>query len=447
MRLYVEKIIIVAAVLGLLSGISAAKVKIADKIFLDAEFRPRLEIDGRDFSEETGWDSYSTFRARLGLELDGFIENTSIYMMIGDSRLMGYSDPYLMGKPVGPNRFDNNLGVIKAYIEARELIGCGSYLKVGRMSNDQGRTLIFGPGNWNVFGPRTYDGIKGGYRGGRFTVNLWHLYGKAGDRHWYSIPGDPSKYPDPALDYKRDNTLTGLDVSLLERRVNLLAFLDLDQAPLADTVHGGSHPAFSRFTVAVNLDLGKNESSRRWLDFDLAYQFGRMGHVSGEGEISGYMAAGDLGMMFYQPFKFFGGAGFHLLSGDDGLNQERVTYFYDGYSSRHRMFGHMDYFKSIPGERSLGLRDLILRGGMRLFDRLDCNLDFHYFTVEKPFASAVDGADSRVLGQELDTTLKYDIREGLKAQLGVDFFFPSEDWQGKKGEVSGFVYLLMSARI
>ena len=427
--------------------VSTAKVKITDKIALDAEFRPRLEFDDRDFSDKTGYDSYSTFRTRLGVELNGFIENTSLYLMIGDSRLMGFTNPYLTGKPVGPNRFDNNLGVIMAFIEARNIFTENLYLKIGRMSNDQGRAYLIGPGNWNIFGPRTFDGMKAGYRNGRISWNLWHFFGAAGDRHWYPAADNPLKYPNPSIDYKRDHTLTGLDVSVCERKVNFLTYLDLDQKPVADAAHGGSNAASSRYTAAVNLDLGGIERSKRWLDFDAAYQFGTEGHSSGRGNISAYMFAGDYGMMLYKPLKVFGGAGFHILSGDDSLNMDRITYFYDNYCSKHRVFGHMDYFTGLDSERSLGLQDLILRGGFSPLEGLACMLDLHHFSVQKPIKSAVDGKDAYNLGFELDTTVKYTIRKGLTAELGLDFFIPAEDWQGEDGDTSTFVYMALTAKI
>ena len=77
-----------------------SRVKIIEGINIDAEFRPRLELDGRDFDSETGFDAYSTYRTRIGLELDNLVRNTSLYIMVGDSRTMGYSDPYLTGEPV-----------------------------------------------------------------------------------------------------------------------------------------------------------------------------------------------------------------------------------------------------------------------------------------------------------------------------------------------------------
>lgn len=435
-------------ILGLLiSNAAFGKTKITNGVNLDAEFRPRLEVDGRDFSAETGYDSYASFRTRLGLELKDLIDGTVLYIMIGDSRTMGYADPYLQGEPVGPNRFDNNLGVIKAYILINDIFMKNTYLKVGRMSNDQGRALLFGPGNWNIYGPRTYDGLKAGWSPVTMAINIWHFFGLNGDRHWYSSPDDPGKVPNQSIDYKYDHTLTGIDLSFLQKRVNLLAYLDLDQNPVADTLHGGQNVAVSRLTTALYVfqEWGRSQQIRG--DLDIAWQTGTMGYIAGSANILAYMIAGDLRWTFDTQMKSWLGAGFHILSGDDGSNLSNVTWFYDKYCSKHRVLGHMDYFSSDTGIKSLGIRDLILRGGITPVKSLTCQIDLHHFSVEKPFTSMVDGNDAKILGIETDATLTYTIRKGLTITLGIDFFSPADEWQGSDADYATFTYLVLQASL
>ncbi|MFH1734405.1 MAG: hypothetical protein ABIE92_06815 [bacterium] len=353
----------VIAALTAFTTAAPGKIKVAEGIHLEAEFRPRLEIDGRDFSNDTGYDAYSTFRTRIGLELDGLIEKTKLYIMIGDSRTMGYANPYLTGDPAGPNNFDNNLGVVKAYIQVHDLFSDGLYLKIGRMSNDQGRDRLFGPGNWNFYGPRTYDGLKLGYAHDAFSLNVWNFFGANGDRHWYPSSDDPSKVPNPDVDYKHDHTLTGLDLALLDKRINLLAYLDLDQNLTADTLHDERNVAVSRITTALYAHQDWGSRKQAWGDLDVAYQLGTMGHSAGQADISAYLLAGDCGWRFEEKYKSWIGLGFHILSGDDNTDPDKVTYFYDKYCSKHQVLGHMDFFKSETGTKSLGIRDLILRGG------------------------------------------------------------------------------------
>jgi hypothetical protein len=422
------------------------RVQISENIYLDAEFRPRIEFDNRDFSSKTGNDAYTSMRIRIGLRIDDIIENTSLYLMIGDSRMLGYSNPYLTGNPPGPNGFDNNLGVNKVYIEVKDVIKQGAYLKIGRMSNDQGRSYIFGPGNWNLLGPRTYDGIKVGYSYDMLDCNLWSFFGSNGDRHWYPEADDPKKYPDTDIDYKRDHTLTGLDLSLWKKTINILLFLDLDQNPVADTINHTTNIALKRTTTAINIRWRQNPNSGHWIDFDAASQVGNMAYGAGNGEISAYMLAGDWSLHFEKPVKSWIGFGFHILSGWDG-DQDKVTYFDDNYSSKHKTFGFMDYFKNPTDIKSQGLQDLIIRAGLTPLKELDCQVDFHKFNVEKSFKSVKNGKSSNNLGYEIDTQFKYAIKSGLTTELGIDLFTPDEKWKYKPGDISTFIYLALTASI
>ena len=424
-----------------------ARVKVGEGVFIDAEFRPRYEFDDRDFNNKTGFDAYGSMRSRVGLGLENLIKNTTLYLQIGDSRMLGYSNPYLTGINPGPNGFDNNFGVVQVYIDAKDVLLPGASLKIGRMSNDQGRCIIFGPGNWNMFGPRTYDGIKLGYEFNKHTLHLWTLYGLNGDRHWYPDPRDPAKSPTASENYKCDHTLTGADLWLWSKKVNFLLFLDLDQKPVDDTITGDRYVALSRTTAAVNLQWrGKNELGH-WLDFDAAWQFGTMGFAFGSADISAYILAGDWSWHFDAPNFPWAGLGFQIHSGDDDVSRGDVKYFWDYYSSKHRFNGYMDYFKTPTGVKGNGLRDLIIRSGITPMENLSCKLELHHFSVTEPFPSAVDGSDADQLGMELDATAVYNIRKGLSVEFGLDFFMPSEEWQGKDGKTSIFSYLTFTAKL
>ena len=440
-------ILTICTILLFCTSAASARVNICERINLDAEFRPRSEFDNRDFSGETGYDAYASMRTRIGLHLENITGNTNLYIMIGDSRMMGYSNPYLTGNPPGPNGFDNNLGVNKVYIEVKDIWRRGTLLKIGRISNDQGRSYIFGSGNWNLFGPRTYDGIKVGFSDDKKAFNLWTFYGSGGDRHWYPVAGDPDKSPDQSKDYKRDHTLTGLDYSLWTKTINFLLFLDLDQKSVTDTINQTTNIALKRTTAAINVCWRKDKRHGHWIDFDAAYQLGALAHEGGNGDISAYMLAGDWSWHLDEPLKLWFGLGFHILSGWEG-EQDKVTYFYDNYSSKHKTFGLMDYFKSpTTGMKPKGLQDIILQGGITPSGSLSCNADLHRFTIEKAYQSVLDGSSSHVLGHELDMSLNYSIRNGLSMELGFDLFLPSDDWQGSSGDISTFIYAVMTSRI
>jgi hypothetical protein len=278
-------------------------------------------------------------------------------------------------------------------------------------------------------------------------VNLWHFFGAKGDRHWYSIPDDPARLPNPEIDYKHDHTLTGLDISLIEKSINFLTFLDLDQGVVTDTIRHENNAALCRFTTALNLSFKLGKASLHRIDLDLAYQFGNMAHSVGKADISACLIAGDWKWQFRARSDPWLGLGFQIHSGDDGQHPDDVTYFCDYYGSKHRVLGHMDYFLSYVGIKSLGLRGWIFRGGIKPRDELSCKFDLYQFFVDKPIQSAADQSDAYNLGQELDLTINCTVRKGLDAELGLDFFRATRDWQGPGSDVSSYFYLMMSARL
>ena len=443
-----SNVVLIFCVLLLINASKVSgKVEIAEGVTLEAEFRPRFEFDNRDFSNATGYDAYGTMRTRVGLRLENLIENTNLYLVIGDSRMLGYANPYLTGIPTGPNGFDNNLGVNKVFVEVKDIWKCGTSVKIGRMSNDQGRGLIFGPGNWNLFGPRTYDGVKIGIIDNDHSFNIWSFYGVNGDRHWYPEDEDPRRVPDSAIDYKRDHTLNGMDLSYLSNTINILLFQDLDQATISDTVKLKRNIALNRFTVAANI-AWESKNSNQQIDFDAAYQYGTKAHPGGNGKISAYMFAGDWSWHLDTPLKTWVGLGIHLVSGDDENDPDKVGYFYDNYSSKHKTFGYMDYFNNPEsGMKPRGLQNITLRGGLFPSNSLSCNAELHCFTVEEAYQSVPDSSPSHILGSELDISLNYSVRAGLSLELGFDLFLPSDDWQGSSADTSTFIYAVTTFRI
>jgi hypothetical protein len=434
----------------LFSTLVTAKVKVAEGVFLDAYFRPRLELDGLDFNSHTGFDAYSTFRTRLGITLDNLVENTTLYINIADSRTMGFNDPYLTGTPVAPNKQDENLGLDVGYIEVRELFSPGTMLRIGRMENNIGRERLFGPGNWSVFGPRSYDGIKFGYinKGLDIDIKLWSLYGRNGDRHWYYNTLYRGEAPVDTINnnYKMDHTLTGIDATVLQGKLNVMLFLDLDQNPVNNTT-GGSEVANSRWTFAGYFNHKAKDNIGLNFEMDAAYQFGKKAYSAGNADISAYLLAFDALWNFEHNLKPFAGIGLDLVSGDDSSNPDKINNFYEYYYSAHSFQGHMDLFTGTEEIKDYGLRDIIFRAGFNPLKSLKCKVDIHHFATQFDFPSEVDSSEAKELGWETDITLDYDLHKGLKARLGYDFFLPTEDWQGAGADRATFVYLELTGTL
>lgn len=216
---------------------------------------------------------------------------------------------------------------------------------------------------------------------------------------------------------------------------------------MADTLNNENNVALSRWTAALYAMHKFSEPFDHCFKVDAAYQFGTMGHPAGQADIAAYMIAGDWAVRLVEKNKAWVGLGFQIMSGDDFGNPDEVNWFYNNYASKHTILGHMDYFKSDTGEKALGIRDLIVRTGIAPFKNLLCKLDLHRFSVQEAFISLDDGSDAHLLGYEIDTNFKYQIHAGLRAELGIDFFIPSKDWQGPESDVSTFQYLVLSATL
>ncbi len=435
-----------------IGGSAQARIKLVDGVFLDAYIRPRIELDARDF-EGKGMDQYSTLRTRLGFTFENVIEDVTIYVVLGDSRSMGYSDPYNTGKPIGPNQLDDNVGMVEGWIRINHLFVQGDYLQAGRMQNNQGRNRIFGPGNWSHNGPRTYDGIKAGYETENVKFNVWSLYGLNGDRHWYPDPSQLPSYKAPydEIDYKYDHTLNGFDLRFFNEALQFLAFLDYDQAMIEDETTGEENPASARYTVAVYGGFSEEDD---WigagglrLDIDAAYQFGTVGTTAGEADISAYLLLADLAYSFGGQYAPWAGIGLDVSSGDGGGNSKEVHNFYDYYYSRHTWRGNMDYFKNPFAEPALGLQAYVARAGVSPAKDLSIKADCHYFRTEQPYVSLDDGEDAHELGVELDVTMVWKIRKGVSAEGGFDFFWPTDDWQGPDADTATFIYFAVTGKV
>ena len=434
-----------------LFGVAEAKAKVTDGILIDANFRPRLEIDHRWFDGE-GADQYATTRTSIGLTFENLIENTEIYFLMEDSRMMGFSDPYLTGYNIGMNKYDNNLGVNKAYLKVNDLLTEGFYLKIGRQDNDQGRGRIFGAGNWSFYGPRVYDGVKMGYNYLGSEINLWYFYGMFGDRHWpnnlpYSSPYYPPYYGDK---FQKDHSLIGADITMFNKRMSVLFFCDWDSYPVTITNELGyilgKYNLFTRWTGAFYYsDMIENVK----IEVDAAHQFGHQvsGYANnGKADINAFMLAGEVSYNFDIDYKPWLGIGWDIVSGEDDDPGE-ITQFYEEYYSKHRFQGRMDYFKSMGSIKENGLNDFFFIAGIQPVDFMTNMLELHFFRTQYAYASAVNQEASYDLGYEVDITNDFKIRKGLKSRLGINFFLPNEDWQGEDAKNAWFIYWSMTAEI
>lgn len=407
---------------------------IGEGLYLDGYMRYRFESDGRDFNRETKHDTYSTMRTRLGFRAEDVVENTTFYLMIGDSRRMGFSDPFMAGTNICPNSFNNDLGVIQVYMEVSDFLNNSLTLKIGRMENNVGRNRIFGPGNWSHNGPRTFDGLSLKYTHPKFSVRMFNFWGFGGDRHW----------EEPSLN--EDHYLTGIDGIFFENHFHLLLLWDKDNKPVLDTTRQKYNDTLSRYLIAGYFSRTQEflDNGYFGIDLDLAYQFGEQAYSGGVADISAYILTWDITYRNESKKKPWLGIGMDISSGDDVNDPGEINNFTADYFSKHSLQGHMDYF-TCSSSTLLGLKSFILRCGLEPTEKFTIQADLHWFSYGKDYTSLKDGSGKKFLGNEIDITSGIFLREGLSAIIGFDMFFPSKHWKGNDAEPGYFYYMSLKA--
>lgn len=410
-----------------------AQIKIADGMFLDGYIRYRSEWDGKDFESSTDMQSYSTMRTRIGLKAVDLVENTTVYLLIGDSRTLGHADPYLSGGHIGPNELDNNIGAVKAYLEIRDFFHPHLTLKLGRMENNMGRSRFFGPGNWNVYGPRTHDGFSLKYSTDAASIRLFNFWGYGGDRYW-ATPQEES-----------DHKLIGLDARFLNEDLQFLLLRDVDDRPV--TMFNGNRidKTLDQYTLLTHFRYTARE---RWSLFgDAAWQFGKRGLFHGNADVNAYMIAAEVKYNFDMQHKPWIGAGFDITSGDDspysGFNKS--TFFRADYHSKHSYQGIMDYFECVDSNYP-GIENLFIKFGFSPVESANVQIDLHRFTAQRTIYGIESWPNGNSFGYELDTRTTVSLRQGLGMQYGLSAFWASDEWQGPDADTALFSYISIVCR-
>jgi len=149
-------------------------------------------------------------------------------------------------------------------------------------------------------------------------------------------------------------------------------------------------------------------------------------YFRGQTDISSYMLYANLACNF-EPFEL--SVNTDLLSG----TKEASTYKYytdykefntfdNPYSTRHSIFGYMDYFNDIrKSTKNLGVNDYFLRIIYTPKSPYYGQLDLHYFSTNQPY-SMPDNSLKSDLGIELDFVFRYIFMKDVSVEWGGGIF-------------------------
>ncbi|NQS97397.1 MAG: alginate export family protein [candidate division Zixibacteria bacterium] len=389
-----------------------ADIPITEKLSIDGNMRYRIEVDGRDFNNDTGLLEYSCLRTQLGFKAQAS-DQVMIRIKFKESRYLGTTGSNMKSTSV--------IDLLEGYILVRNFIGLPVDLQLGRYEFLCGRRRIHGNGAWNNFGPRTFDGFRLLYKGQEIQCNFF--YAKIVERGFTAqLP-----YTGDSFDL-HDRNLFGLDGKLMNGEIQPLLVVDWDARKYVE------NPSLI-ITPAV---YAKCKMCAVEFDLDLAYQFG----TRNDKDLSSWIAAADINYSFKAKLKPTIGFGVDIASGTDAKDAaagEDHT-FYTPFMSRHTFKGYMDYYKDVTE----GLIDAIFRIGISPGKDARLRLDIHNFSTMEDMVNA-DGGNYTQMGQEFDLRLKTSLAEGLGLDTAVCAFFATDDYK-PNGDPSYFFYITLTGK-
>jgi len=375
-----------------------------DKLKVTAQIRPRLQVDNKDFNSNTGANSFTELRSRLGVnfkaskELSGFVQ-------IQDSRLFG-SEPNTLSDT-------KNLDLHQAYFNIKEIFKLPFNLKIGRMELSYGSQRLIGAVGWHSVG-RSFDG------------SVLKLVTKSIDVDFIGAKTNESGLTSDTLDNFLFSVYGNLKV--------------IDGYKIEPFIIGETrvHDNFNRITIGLFAGDGNKVGFSN--ELDAAYQFGtQMLDVN----IAAYMAAYNLKFTFNTKAKPMIGAGVAYLSGDDGEDAANYKVFNTLYATNHKFYGYMDYFLNIPRDTyGKGLLDIHGKASIIPFSKFTIALAYHLFNSSVDY-TLINGNSSTSFGSEIDITLAYGYNDLVKFVGGISYFTPGDIFKEKRGEdSSAWTYLM-----
>lgn len=376
-----------------------------DKLKVDAQIRPRFNNSNKDFNGDTGANSFTELRTRLGVayspskDLTGFIQ-------IQDSRLFG-SEAHTLAD-------SKNLDLHQAYFILNNFFKLPLNVKVGRMELSYGAQRLIGAVGWHNVG-RSFDG------------SVVKLFTKPIDIDFIAARTNESGLAGDEEDqflFSAYGNLKIVDNFVIEPFVIFENTVEVD---------------FNRITLGVYAK-SKNKKSPFQHELDAAYQLGTQ---IKDQDISAFMLAYNLNYHFNSKIKPVIGGGIDYLSGDDGEDAEKYKVFHTLYATNHKFYGYMDYFLNIPRDTyGLGLMDIHVKGSIVPAKKFKVALALHMFNANADY-TLNDGSTSTSFGSEADITLFYKYSSNVNFVGGVSYFAPGEIFKEEKGEDSStWTYLM-----
>jgi len=358
-----------------------------------AQVRPRVEAHtGRDGIAQDGNDIFVSQRTRLGVI--GKLGDVSAKLLLQDVRVWGEETHTLFDSTA--NRFDLHEG----YLEVALAENAG--VRVGRQEIALQEHRLIGTVGWTQQA-RSFDAVRA--FAGKTGVN-----GELA----FAILGDPTEAVPPAPVAAGPRPYQQLGIARVgwaaEKKSTLVDAVYILQNSNSDDGNDGNDGTVH--TTGIYAKGAKGILSGRVEGYA---QLGGMGGNTRAAWMTG--VSGTLAPNLNAKPKIT--LWYDHLSGDGDLTDGTDSAFDTLFDTRHKFYGLMDVMNFGVGGRAdgRGLQDAALKLAMQPVEGLTTKLDSHLF-----LPSAAQGGDG-VIGEELDLTVAYKWKDGLKVQGGASSLF------------------------
>ncbi len=386
--------------------LSSSFVIAQDNLKVNAQVRPRFQYDDKDFNSNTGANTFTELRSRLGTSYSPTSDLTG-FIQIQDSRRFGAEASTLSDS--------KNLDLHQAYFNLKSIFNLPFNLKVGRMELSYGAQRLIGAVGWHNVG-RSFDG------------SVLKLVTKSVDVDFIAARVNESGLVGDSLDQFLFSAYGNLKIV---NHLNIQPFAIYENTTDTD---------FNRVTLGLYVSC-KDKKKAFQHELDAAYQLGSQDATK---DISAFMVAYNAGYTFNSSIKPMLGAGVAYLSGDDGADADKYKVFNTLYATNHKFYGYMDYFLNIPNHTyGLGLMDIHVKASIAPAKKLKVALAYHMFNANADY-TLIDGSTSTNFGSEMDLTLSYKYNSNVNFVGGLSFFSSGDIFKETKGEDSSMWSYVMA---
>lgn len=388
--------------------LASAEVPVTERFAMDGELFYRVDVNGNDFNDNTGFFSRSWLRTQLGAKFNASDE-VFVRIRIRESRRIGVQGSNAL--PTAQLEFQ------EAYLCNKNIFGSPFSLQLGRFPITHGRLRILGSGGWNAYGPRTYDGAQFRYDIQDTKLDLFYSKVIARAHLPSTLPFNASQETTFSA---QDRHLMGITGSLYDGLIQPIILIDWDLNPVSST------PVDANLIVTPAL-YSEFKRDNLKIQFDGGLQFGNYY----DKDLFAFLVSAEVGYKFDHKVKPMLALGADITSGNslnDPVDEDHV--FRAPFMSRHAYRGYMDYFQDVDA----GLVNGIVRLGFQPMDKLRIRADIHHFMYMKErYLAAPDGTwdtstSYTTAGDELDLNVFMDVAKGFTVKAHYCLFLASDEF-------------------